>query len=128
MNRLVTDPNLEQCPNFSSAMFQACRTPLLNHTTDDAQAADTLRDFWLATNAALKVQWQVQLDADALEAADQQHLLDEATDQRLQTQKAQDAILTKEDRKKNCIHLIPIPDRLRPKWAMDEVLVADFAL
>lgn len=128
MNRLVADPNLEQCPNFSSAVFQACCTPLLNHTTDDAQAADTLRDFWLATNTALKVQWQAQLDTDALEAADQQCLLNEATKQRLQTQKAQDAILAEEDRKKNRIHLIPIPDRLHPKWATDEVLVADFAL
>ncbi|KAG1784719.1 uncharacterized protein HD556DRAFT_1216358, partial [Suillus plorans] len=126
--RLVADPNLQQCPDFLSAVFQACRTPLLNHTMDDAQAANTLQDFWMATNTALKVQWQAQLDANTLETADQQCLLDEATEQHLLTQKAHDAILAEEDRKKNCIHLIPIPDHLCPKWATDEVLVADFAL
>ncbi|KAG1889563.1 hypothetical protein F4604DRAFT_1674166 [Suillus subluteus] len=128
MNRLAANPNLEQCPDFTSAALQACRAPLLGPTTDDTQAAVTLRTIWLAANATLKVQWQAQVESDTLEAAEQQRLLDETAEKNLADQKLQDAALAEEDRKKNRIHHIVIPDRPRPKWAAEEVLVSDFAL
>ncbi|KAG1887409.1 uncharacterized protein F5891DRAFT_988454 [Suillus fuscotomentosus] len=128
MPRLVADPNLEQCPDYSSEVFEPCRAPLLSNDLDDTQAAATLRTFWHATNSALKVQWQLQLESDALEAQKQQCLVDEAAAQDLAAKKLQDSIIAEEDRKKNRIHQIIIPDRPRPKWATDEVLVADFAL
>jgi hypothetical protein len=63
MNRLATDPNLQQCPDFTSDTFQASRAPLLNPAVDNAQAAIILQTIWLATNSALKIQWQEQVDA-----------------------------------------------------------------
>jgi hypothetical protein len=52
MNHLTIDPNLEQCPDFTSAIFQASRTPLLSPTVDDTQAAVILQMICAATNAA----------------------------------------------------------------------------
>ncbi|KAG2104607.1 hypothetical protein BD769DRAFT_1326402, partial [Suillus cothurnatus] len=128
MNRLATDPNLQQCPDFTSDTFQASHAPLLNLAVNNAQAAVILQTIWLATNSALKIQWQEQVDADGLEAVEQQCLLDHEAEQHCIEQKLQDAVIAEEDRKKNRIHLITIPDRPRPKWAAEEVLVADFAL
>jgi hypothetical protein len=128
MNRLATDPNLQQCPDFTSDAFQVSHAPLLNPAVDNAQAAVILQTIWLATNSALKIQWQEQADVDRLEAVEQQCLLDHRAEQRCIEQKLQDAVIAEEDRKKNRIHLIAILDRPRPKWAAEEVLVADFAL
>ncbi|KAG1853871.1 hypothetical protein C8R48DRAFT_610485 [Suillus tomentosus] len=128
MTKLVSDPNLEPCPDFTSAGFQNSCTPLLSPTTDNDQAAAILRTIWIATNSTLKIHWQLQLEAEALEATEQQRLLDEEAEQRLAAQKVQEALLTEEDKKKNRFHHIAIPDRPRPKWANEEILVADFAL
>lgn len=70
MSRLVSDPNLEHCLDFTSINFQASRAPLLNPATDDGQAAVMLQTIWVATNATLKTQWQHQLDEDALAAGE----------------------------------------------------------
>ncbi|KAG1889764.1 uncharacterized protein F5891DRAFT_987233 [Suillus fuscotomentosus] len=128
MTRLHADPNSEQCPDFASAEFQSSRAPLLSPTSDDAQAAATLRTIWTATNATLKAKWQLQLDAEALELTEQQRLRDEAEAQRLEAQAQLDATTADEDRKKNRIHHIPIPSRPRPKRAAESFLVSDFAL
>ncbi|KAG2118569.1 hypothetical protein BD769DRAFT_1672229 [Suillus cothurnatus] len=111
MNHLTINPNLEQCPDFTSAIFQASRTPLLSPTVDDTQAA-----------------WQQQLDSDALAAAKQHRLLAEADKQRLAAQHLQEAVNAEEDGKKNCIHHIPIPDQPRPSRAAATVLICDFML
>ncbi|KAG2118500.1 hypothetical protein BD769DRAFT_1749837 [Suillus cothurnatus] len=111
MNRLTINPNLEQCSDFTSAIFQASHTPLLSPTVDDTQAAVILQTIWPATNAAQRVQWQQQLDSDALATAEQHHLLAEADEQCL----------------KNCIHHIPILDQPRPSHAAATVLICDFA-
>jgi hypothetical protein len=52
MNCLTIDPNLEQCPDFTLAIFQASCTPLLSPMVDDTQAAVILQMIWAATNAA----------------------------------------------------------------------------
>jgi hypothetical protein len=97
MNRLTINPNLEQCPDFTSALFQASRTPLLSPTVDDNQAAVTLQMIWAATNAAQRVQWQQQLDSDALAATEQRRLLAEADEQRLAALRLQEAAIAEED-------------------------------
>ncbi|KAG1761298.1 hypothetical protein EDD22DRAFT_745372, partial [Suillus occidentalis] len=122
------DPHFEHCPDFASAVFQASRTPLLGPTVDDAQAATMLQTIWVATNATQRVQWQQQLDGDALEAAAQRRLLAEAEEQRVAAQALQDAAIAEEDKKKNRIHHIIIPDRPRPTRTAASVLVCDFAL
>ncbi|KAG1842898.1 hypothetical protein F4604DRAFT_1544066, partial [Suillus subluteus] len=128
MNRLVTDPNLEHCPDFTSAAFQATRATFLTPTINDTQAGVMLQTMWNATNATLKLQWQQQLDDDTLEAAEQHRLLAEEEAQRLAAQESQEAVIAAEDRKKNRIHHLPIPDRPRPKRTAQNILVSDFAL
>ncbi|KAG2029116.1 hypothetical protein BDR03DRAFT_824397, partial [Suillus americanus] len=97
--------------------------------TDDAQAAIMLKTIWLATNETLKTQWQQQLDADVLEAEEQRHILAEEEAQHLAAEKARDAITAKEDQKlKDRIHHIAIPNRSHPNQANEPVLVSDFAL
>ncbi|KAG1835951.1 hypothetical protein DFJ58DRAFT_623727, partial [Suillus subalutaceus] len=128
MNRLQTDPNIEQCPDFTSAGLQASRAPLLSPVIDDAQAVVMLQTIWVATNATLKAQWQQQLDADVLEAEEQQRILVEEEAQQLAIQKAQDVVTAEEDRKKNRVHHIPIPNRPCPNRAAESVLIPDFAL
>ncbi|KAG2057838.1 hypothetical protein BDR06DRAFT_1004972 [Suillus hirtellus] len=128
MNKLISDPNLDQCPDFASAEFQGSRAPLLSPTSNDTQAAATLCTIWTVTNATLRAQWQLQLDTEALEAAEQQCLCAEAEMQRLAAQALQDATAAEEDQKKNRIHHIPIPDRPHPKRVAESFIVSDFAL
>jgi hypothetical protein len=97
MNHLTIDPNSEQCSDFTSAIFQASCTPLLSPTVDDTQAAVILQTIWPATNAAQRVQWQQQLDSDALATAEQCHLLAEADEQCLVAQHLQEAVIAEED-------------------------------
>ncbi|KIK42968.1 hypothetical protein CY34DRAFT_82626 [Suillus luteus UH-Slu-Lm8-n1] len=87
-----------------------------------------LQTIWVATNATLKTQWQHQLDEDALAAGERQRLLDDTNAQRLAAHALQEAAVAEEDRKKNWLHHIIIPDRPRPKCAAEAVLVSDFAL
>lgn len=87
-----------------------------------------MRSMWVATNTALKVQWQQQLEEEELHAAEQRRLLSEADEQCLAVQQLQNAAAAEEERKKNWIHHIAIPDRPRPNRATESVLVSDFAL
>ncbi|KAG1800099.1 uncharacterized protein BJ212DRAFT_1287515 [Suillus subaureus] len=77
MHQLQADPNLEQCPDFTSVDFQASWAPLLGPVTNDAQVAAMLHTIWTATNNTLKAQWQQQVDAAALQAKEQGRLLTE---------------------------------------------------
>ncbi|KAG1852605.1 hypothetical protein C8R48DRAFT_676111 [Suillus tomentosus] len=128
MARILVDPTMAQCPDFTSIEFQPSRTPLLSPVMDDAQAAAMLRTIWLATNATLTEKWQLQVASDAQEVAEQQRLLAEEEAQSLEAQKVQDALFAEEERKKNRIHHIPIPIRPRPTRAAESILVADYAL
>lgn len=82
----------------------------------------------MATNSTLKIRWQQQLDAAALETEARERALAEAEDQRCTAEDLQNAALLEEERKKNKIHHIPIPDRPRPTCVAEPFLVADFAL
>ncbi|KAG1799769.1 uncharacterized protein HD556DRAFT_1305306 [Suillus plorans] len=128
MTRLSADPHLEHCPDFTSADLQSSRAPLLGPSTTDEQAAAILTTIWTATNSTLRIRWQGQLDADALAAAEEQCIIDEASAQRAAAEKLQADLLAEEDKKKNRLHHIPIPDRPRPTRASEAILVSDFAL
>ncbi|KAG1815045.1 uncharacterized protein BJ212DRAFT_1217848, partial [Suillus subaureus] len=128
MHLLTTDPNLEQCPDFTSLSLQDSCLPLLSASVDDAQAATILRTIWTATNMAYKLQWQLQLDVAAHETTECKWLLAEAEAQCCITQDLQDAVLLDEDRKKNRIHHIPIPDRPHLSCAAETFIVSNFAL
>ncbi|KAG1820585.1 uncharacterized protein BJ212DRAFT_1266680, partial [Suillus subaureus] len=128
MNRLQADPTLEQCPDFASAIFQASQAPLLGPMIDDAQAAVILQTIWVATNNALKTQWQQQLNADVLQAEEQHCILAEEEAQQLAIKRVQDAVIAEEDQKKNRIHHILIPDWPRQNQATESVLISDFVL
>ncbi|KAG2352860.1 hypothetical protein BDR07DRAFT_1497488 [Suillus spraguei] len=128
MAHLIADPTLEACPDFTSAPFHTTRTTLLCPTVNDAQAATMLQAMWTATNIALQTQWHQQLADDTLATVEQNHLLAEEDAQHLAAQKSHEAAVAKEDKKKNHIHYLPIPDRPRPKQTAQTVLVSDFAL
>ncbi|KAG1762101.1 hypothetical protein EV702DRAFT_1166181 [Suillus placidus] len=128
MNRLLFDPNGEVCPDFTSAFYQTSRAPLVALNNTDEHAAVLLQAVWAATNAAQCIQWQTQLAADQVQAAEQQRLVDEAADQQLQVRRLADAALDDEERKKNRLKHIPIPKRPRPSRATANILVSDFAL
>ncbi|KAG2369308.1 hypothetical protein BDR07DRAFT_1477316 [Suillus spraguei] len=100
---------MDQCPDYTSAVFQTCCTALL----------------------CAQVQWQLQVDVDALAAAEQQCLLDEEAEQCAAAQcnvYRMDAAVAAKDQKKNCIHHIAIPNHPCPTCAAEVILVADFAL
>jgi hypothetical protein len=128
MNRLSSDPTLELCPNFASVDFHASRAPLLSPTVDDAQAAVTLHTIWTASNATLRVQWQRQLDADLALLTEQQRLATEATERQRQVLELEESAILAEERKKNRLKHIPIPQRPRPPRTTADVLVNEFAL
>jgi hypothetical protein len=125
MNRLSSDPSLELCPDFASLDFHASRAPLLSPTVDDTQAAATLHTIWTASNATLRIQWQRQLDADLVLLAEQQRLTTEAAERQRQTSELEENAMLAEERKKNRLKHIPIPQRPRPPRATADVLVND---
>ncbi|KIM73068.1 hypothetical protein PILCRDRAFT_93218 [Piloderma croceum F 1598] len=111
MPRLLFDPNLAQCPDYNLNIWEPTRTPLINPTTDHAQAAVVLTNIWNAQNAVERQQWQAQLDQDAAEAEarrdeveEQERLRQEEIDREKEEQR-------KEEEKKNAIKYAPIPDR-----------------
>ncbi|KAG2115832.1 uncharacterized protein F5147DRAFT_649275 [Suillus discolor] len=88
------------CPDFTSADLQSSRAPLLGPLTTDEQAAAILTTIWTATNSTSRIRWQGQLAADALAAAEEQRIIDEASTQRAAAEKLQADLLAEEDKKK----------------------------
>ncbi|KAG2037428.1 hypothetical protein BDR03DRAFT_957127 [Suillus americanus] len=119
MHRLTSDPSLEFCPDFTSNIYQAIRARLINQN-NDAQVVENLRAVWVVTNNTHKVQWQRQLREDQAALTKQQSLVHEETKRQLQ------ASLLEEDRKRNPLKYIPIPDRPRP-CNIHDVLISDSA-
>ncbi|KAG1766347.1 hypothetical protein EV702DRAFT_1050742 [Suillus placidus] len=111
MNCLLSDPQVEICPDLTSAFYQTSRAPLVAANNTEDQAAALLQAVWTATNAALQVQWQAQVALDQVASEDQQHLLDQESAQLLQAQRLEEAAVEEEERKKNQLKHIPIPKR-----------------
>ena len=59
--RLLSDPSLTTCPDFSSAAFQAIRLAV---DPDDAAAITQLTNSWQQDIDRLKAQWAAQAEAD----------------------------------------------------------------
>ena len=66
------------CPDFTLEVFHQTQLPLVNETTNHDQAAILLTDLWSARNAAEKLLWKVQSDADKLDAKAARQLQAEA--------------------------------------------------
>jgi hypothetical protein len=128
MNRLSSDPSLDPCPDFTLVDFHASRAPLLTPLVDDAQAAVILHTIWTASNATLRVQWKRQIDADLALLTEQQRLMTEAAKRQRQALELEESAILAEERKKNRLKYIPIPQRPRPPRATADVLVNEFAL
>ncbi|KAG1887920.1 uncharacterized protein F5891DRAFT_966538 [Suillus fuscotomentosus] len=128
MNRLLSDPQIEICPDFTSAFYQTSRAPLVAANNTEDQAANLLQAVWVATNAAQQLQWQAQVALDQAAEADRQRLIDQENDHLLQAQRLADATVEEEEKKKNRLKHIPIPKRPRPSRASENILVSDFAL
>lgn len=128
MNRLLSDPNVEICPDFTSVFYQTSRAPLVAANNTEDQAANLLQAVWVATNAAQRLQWQAQVALDQVAEADRQRLVDQENARLLQAQQLADATVEEEEKKKNRLKHIPIPHRPRPSRATENILVSDFAL
>ncbi|KAG1722380.1 uncharacterized protein EDB91DRAFT_1273814 [Suillus paluster] len=128
MNRLISDPSTEICPDFTSNFYQTSRAPLVALNNTEEQAAVLLQAVWTATNTAQRTQWQNQIAADQIAAAEQQHYADDEAQQQLQVRRLEEAAVEEEEKKRNCLKHIPIPKRPRPSRAHENILVSDFAL
>jgi hypothetical protein len=111
MPRLLFDPNLAQCPDYTLDIWEATRTPIINPGTDHAQAAVILTNIWNAQNTVEKQQWQAQLDQDAAEAEARREEVEEQERLRQEEIQKEKDEQRKEEEKKNAIKYAPIPDR-----------------
>ncbi|KAJ7257570.1 hypothetical protein B0H12DRAFT_984626, partial [Mycena haematopus] len=64
--RLLSDPNLNMCPDYTSEDFADIRSSL--DSADDAAAVQTLVKSWTKNNDKLKAQWAQQVAADKARA------------------------------------------------------------
>ncbi|KAG2338694.1 hypothetical protein BDR05DRAFT_951755 [Suillus weaverae] len=55
MDRLHSDPSLLVCPDFMSECYRASRMTFVSATITEAQAAESLRLVWVASNDDLKL-------------------------------------------------------------------------
>ena len=78
MARILINPSSRLCPDFTLEVFHQIRLPLVNEMTNHDQATILLTDLWSASNAAKKLLWQVQSDADELDAQAARQLQAEA--------------------------------------------------
>jgi UDP-N-acetylglucosamine pyrophosphorylase len=76
MPRILLDPNLNHCPDYSLGVFEQTCTTLVNATTTHDQVTAFLTNIWNATNAAEKLIWQAQVEAD-IDLAQAAHLQEE---------------------------------------------------
>ncbi|KAG1720822.1 uncharacterized protein EDB91DRAFT_1279772 [Suillus paluster] len=95
MNRLISDPSTEICPDFTSNFYQTSRALLVALNNTEEQAAVLLQAVWTATNTAQRTQWQNQIAADQIAAAEQQHHADDEAQQQLQNILVSDFALCK---------------------------------
>jgi hypothetical protein len=126
MARIQFNPNLLECPDYSSPTYAAARAPFINDNTTEQVAIQLLKDIWNAGNEADKVRWQTQSEEDDALQAEQIRLQMEADNLRAQAEVADAEALRKEDLKKNKSKYIPIPDRDVPTVA--PVFASNFAV
>lgn len=117
MPRILFNPSSQTCPDYTLQVFEQTRIPFVNDTTTHEQAAILLTNFWTASNAAEKLLWQAQLDADELEAqAVRQQEEEESAIREAEAEKEKDDS-RREEQKKNQSKFLPIPNRPVPQRA-----------
>ncbi|KAF8816234.1 hypothetical protein BYT27DRAFT_7208838 [Phlegmacium glaucopus] len=117
MPRIQFDPELSECPNFTSPIYAAAHEPFINPNTTKEQAIQFLKDIWKAGNEADKVRWQQQNDEDAVALTEQRQLQLEADLLKVQARVDEEENFQKEEIKRNKSKYIPIPDRDVPTIA-----------
>jgi hypothetical protein len=110
MPRILFNPGLLECPDFTSDTFVISRAPFINANTTEQQAIQLLRDIWTAGNDADKVRWQLQLDEDEAALAER-HLQMQSDNLVAQTEVEEAEAARKDELKKNKSKYLPILDR-----------------
>ncbi|KAG1824530.1 uncharacterized protein BJ212DRAFT_1475838 [Suillus subaureus] len=128
MNRLHSDLSLLVCPDFTSDQHHASHTPFVSTTVTNAQAAESLKVVWVATNDDLCVQWQQQVVEDEHLRAEQEHLAGEESLCLQQAHQLEEETACLDERKKNKFKHTEILMQPRPDTNEDEAFVSDFAL
>lgn len=111
MPRIVINPNLAQCPDYSLDIYTASRLRFVNDDRTHEEAAQLLRDLWATINDAEKTLWQDQVQADVGAAAQRRFLENEEKEEAALEKCREEEELEKEERKKNRAKFAPIPDR-----------------
>jgi hypothetical protein len=114
MPRILVNPNSLTCPDYTLEVFRDTRVPLVNDNSTHDQAAVVLAGIWTASNAAERLLWQFQVDADEQAAEALRHQDREALALREAEAAKEKEDLRKEERKKNHGKFLPIPDRPVP--------------
>ena len=126
MARLLSDPNLNICPDYANEEFAYARAQLTNQNITEAQAILILTNIWEAGNNAAKILWQAQIEEEAQRRQHRRQLEDEERERREQERLDEEEALKKEDRKKNKYKYTPIPDRDVPTEA--PILPSSYAI
>ncbi|KAJ7447174.1 hypothetical protein FB451DRAFT_1006647, partial [Mycena latifolia] len=119
--RLTLDPNLEACPDYTSATFKPIRDLIVAGSAQgtpltDAEAAVVLADSWNTERDARKVVWDAQVQADADQAAaDAAALAAQAEAARLTAEAAAEAERVEAEKKKPKLASFD-PDRAIPDF------------
>ncbi|KAJ6453432.1 hypothetical protein C8R47DRAFT_997701 [Mycena vitilis] len=123
--RLTTDPNIESCPDFTSAPYKTLRELIVAGSAQgtaltDAEAGTQLVDGWTADRDARKLLWDAQIEADTAQAAvDAAALAAQSELDRAAAEAAAEAERFEADKKKpklgNFDTTLSIPDFLGPR-------------
>ncbi|KDQ61889.1 hypothetical protein JAAARDRAFT_90318, partial [Jaapia argillacea MUCL 33604] len=117
MPRLQVNPNLIECPDFASDIFAPSRATFVNEHVTEEQAVLLLQATWRVGNDADKLKWQGQIDADQLEAVEEERLAREAEAHQAAALELNRETSRKDEMKRNKAKYIPIPNRGVPDEA-----------
>ena len=114
INRILFNPNLLQCPDYTTANYAPTRALFVNDNVDHEQAVVLMTAVWRAANDRDRELWQNQVRGDLADQADLQ-LQQQAAQQQEELAALQEQEATrKEEMKRNKAKYAPIPDRPRP--------------
>jgi hypothetical protein len=103
----MENPNQAVPPDYATNEFVAEREPLIDAGLTEQQASDALRNLWTVRNNRDKAVWQWRQE----EAAEADEAERERQELLRQQQEDEDALVLKEEWKKNKAKFVPIPNR-----------------
>lgn len=111
MPRLISNPNLDICPDYMSEIYTDARATLSqNNDFTEQQAAQLLESAWQAANNVNKRLWQEQEEGDLRRQEEQSLRDEEERKQQDEAQRREEELTRREEIKKNKHKYIPIPD------------------